>query len=186
MTKLPDHSLYNKPEQAIVAFYLNQRPDSKRRMIEDMWLWDYQKLEYTHDYIQWLFPLQKKSRFNPDAPLLNDQAIQAFRTNEQLRSRLRKSLEVMLSFYGLQANERANEPLEVTLSDEFPERKTVWLKPGNHNYLRITRILTSLKLLGLEKDVQAFKKGLDQIYAAEGDRIGSETYRFWENAVILK
>lgn len=75
MTKLPDNSLYNKPEPIIVAFYRNQRPDSQRRMIEDIWLWDYQKLEYTHDYIQWLFPLQQKSRFNPDAPLLNDQAI---------------------------------------------------------------------------------------------------------------
>jgi hypothetical protein len=40
MTKLPDNSLYNKPEQAIVAFYRNQHPDSEGRMIEDIWSWD--------------------------------------------------------------------------------------------------------------------------------------------------
>jgi hypothetical protein len=69
MTKLPDNSLDIKPEEVIVAFYLNQRPDSQGRMIEDIWLWDSHRLEYTHDYIQWLFPLKQKSRFNPDAPL---------------------------------------------------------------------------------------------------------------------
>jgi hypothetical protein len=91
----------------------------------------------------------------------------------------------MLSFYGLQANERGNEHLEVTQSGEYQERKTVWLNRGNHNYLRITRILTSLSLLGLEGDAKAFFNGLDQIYSEEGDRIGSETYTFWKNAVIF-
>lgn len=184
MTELPDNPLYSKPKEVIVAFYLNQRPDSEGRMIEDIWSWDYHKLEYTHDYIQWLFPLQQKSRFNPDAPLLNAQAIQAFRTNEQLRSRLRKSLEVMLSFYGLQANEPGDEPFEVTQSEEYRERRTVWLNRGNHNYLRITRILTSLNLLGLENYSQAFFNGLDQIYSKEKNSIGSETYAFWKKASL--
>lgn len=183
MTKLPDNSLYIKPEEVLVAFYLNQRPDSEGRMIEEIWCWDDESLEYTHDYIQWLFPLKQRSRFNPDAPLLNDAVIQAFRTNEQLRSHLRKSLKVMLSFYGLQGNERNNGHIEVTQSDEYRERKTVWLNRGNHNYLRITRILTSLNLLGLEYYAQAFFNCLDQIYSEEGDRIGSETYTFWKNTV---
>jgi hypothetical protein len=182
MTKLPDNPLYIKPEEVLVAFYLNQRPDSEGRMIEQIWSWDYESLEYTHDYIQWLFPLKQRSRFNPDAPLLNEAAIQAFRTNEPLRSHLRQSFEVMLGFYGLQCNERGNGQIEVTKSDKYRERKTVWLKRGNHNYLRITRILTSLNLLGLEDYAQAFFNGLDQIYSEQSDRIGSETYAFWKNA----
>jgi hypothetical protein len=77
----------NEVSENIFAFYQG-RPDSSGRTLEDIWLWDYQKLEYTHDYIQWLFPLKEKSRFNRNAPILNDEVIQAFRTDEQLRLRL--------------------------------------------------------------------------------------------------
>ncbi len=52
MTKLPDNPLYIKPEEILVAFYLNQHPDSEGRMIEQIWAWVYESIEYTHDYIQ--------------------------------------------------------------------------------------------------------------------------------------
>lgn len=183
MMKFPDSQLSSNPEVIIVAFYLSQRPDSRGRRIEEIWLWDYQRLEDTHDYIQWLFPLEQKSRFNPAAPVLNKAAIQSFRTNEQLRIRLRQSLEVMLRFYGLQFHESGSTDIEISQSDEYQERKKVWLNPRNHNYLRLTRILTSLKLLGLENHAQALFKCLSQIYEEEGNCIGSETYAFWKNAV---
>lgn len=167
---------------AIFAFYQGQSPDSSGRMIENIWLWDYQKLEYTHDYIQWLFPLKEKSRFNQNAPVLNDEVIQSFRTNENLRLRLKKSLEVMLHFYGLQCNELGNTDIEITKSREYQERKLNWISKGNHNYLRLTRILTCLRLLGLEKYAQALFQCLNQIYLEESQNIGSETYAYWQSA----
>lgn len=170
-------------DEIIVAFYLGDRSDSEGRMIEDMWLWDYRKLEYTHDYIQWLFPLKQKSGFNRNAPVLNEQIIQAFNTNEQLRMRLLKSLKLMLGFYGLQCNEAGSADIEITKSDEYPERKTNWINLRNHNYLRLTRILTSLKLLGLGKYALALYKCLEQIYSEESKSIGSETYSYWKKAV---
>ncbi len=185
MTKSPPNELINKPPEIIVAFYLSQRPDSCGRMIEDIWLWDYQKLEYTHDYIQWLFPLKQKSRFNAHAPVVNNEVIQAFRTNEELRIRLVKSLEVMLSFYGLQCFEQGNVDFRITKSDEYEERKNGWISIGNHNYLRLTRILTSLRILGLSNYAQVFFKCLDQIYKQESRRIGSKTYAFWRSAVEM-
>jgi hypothetical protein len=68
----------------------------------------------------------------------------------------------MLKFYGLQCNEVGNTDIEITKSDEYQERKQNWINAGNHNYLRITRILTSLRLLGLENYAQAFFKCLNQ------------------------
>jgi len=171
----------NEVSENIFAFYQG-RPDSSARMLEDIWLWDYQKLEYTHDYIQWLFPLKEKSRFNRNAPILNDEVIQAFRTDEQLRVRLRKSLEVMLQFYGLQYNKFDDKGIEITKSDNYPERKLNWIEEGNHNYLRLTRILTSLRLLGLEDYAQALFKSLNQIYLEESKKIGSKTYAYWKSA----
>jgi hypothetical protein len=172
----------NEVSENILAFYQSRSPDSSGRKLGDIWLWDYQKLEYTHDYIQWLFPLKEKSRFNQNAPILNDEVIQAFRTDEQLRLRLRKSLEVMLQFYGLQCNKIDTTGIEITKSDNYPERKINWIEEGNHNYLRLTRILTSLRLLGLEDYAQALFKCLNQIYLEDGKNIGSRTYAYWESA----
>lgn len=62
----------NVESQDILSFYQGKSPDSEGRMLENIWSWDYQELEYTHDYIHWLFPLKESSRFNPNAPLLNN------------------------------------------------------------------------------------------------------------------
>lgn len=175
--------MLNKTSEEFLAFYLNRCPDAEGRMIEEIWSWNYQTLEYTHDYIQWLFPLKERSRFNWKAPILNEQIIQAFRTNEQLRVHLKKSLKVMLKFYGLQCNECSNLDVEIIKSDEYQERKANWIELGNHNYLRLTRILTSLSILGLENYAQALFKCLDQIYSEETRNLGSETYTYWKRAI---
>lgn len=82
----------NPMSEAILAFYQGDSTDSEGRIIETIWSWNYQKLEYTHDYIQWLFPLKERSRFNQNAPVLNEEVIQAFRTSNELKKRLKKSL----------------------------------------------------------------------------------------------
>lgn len=167
----------------ILAFYQNQSPDSRGRMLEDIWSWDYQELEYTHDYIQWLFPLKEKSRFNRNAPVLNDEVIEAFRTSKKLRANLIKSLNVMLRFYGLQCHKLNDTDIEIIKSEEYQARKLDWIERGNHNYLRLTRILTSLRLLGAENHAQALFKCLNQIYLEERRNMGRETYNYWQNAV---
>jgi hypothetical protein len=165
----------------LVAFYLGEFPDIEGRLIETIWAWDYQRLEYTHNYIQWLFPMKQRSHFNPRAPVLDDETIEQFKRHPQLKTHLLQSFKVMLKFYGLQSFEEASK-IEITKSAEYSERKQNWLHPGNHNYLRITRILTSLNLLGLGLYAQAFFKCLDQIYQEERSQIGPETYQFWKNA----
>ena len=54
----------------IVPFYLGDKPDLEGRRIQQIWTWDFVELECVHDYIQWLFPLSEKSRFNSHAPNL--------------------------------------------------------------------------------------------------------------------
>ncbi len=167
----------------IVAFYLGEEADTHGRIIEDIWMWDYAKLEYTHNYIQWLFPLIEKSRFNPTAPVLTDEIIDAFQSNDQLRNRLLKSLKVMLKFYGMKCV-KVNGDVEITKSEEYLERKKQWISSKNHNYLRLTRILHSLVILGLNKHAQALFKCLNRIYQEEGQKIGGETYNYWKNTIF--
>jgi Opioid growth factor receptor (OGFr) conserved region len=174
---------YSSKQDPILAFYTGDRPNSQGRAIEDIWLWDCQKLESVHNYIQWLFPLREKSRFNTSAPTLSDRAIQAFRTSEELRNRLVNSLKVMLAFYGLECREGENAEIVIVKSGEYLSRKREWIEKCNHNYLRLTRILTSLTILGLENYAVALFRCLDEIYKENKESIGLETYNYWKNAL---
>ncbi|WP_333167739.1 opioid growth factor receptor-related protein [Microcoleus sp. AT3-A2] len=89
-----------------------------------------------------MFPLREKSRFNSSVPTLNDEVIQAFRTSEELRNRLLYSFTVMLAFYGLECREGENAEIVIAKSGEYLSRKREWIEQFNHNYLRLTRILT--------------------------------------------
>jgi hypothetical protein len=59
----------------------------------------------------------------------------------------------------------------------------VWIRPHNHNHLRLTRIIRSLKLLGLPKDAHALMLCLEDIHRVEGrDIISEETLKHWRQA----
>ena len=135
-----------------------------------------------HDYIQWLFPLRTFSRFNPDAPILDDEIIARFRADERLRAELLASFRQMLAFYGFDYREQDGRPT-VTLAPDAAARQRNWLNPGNHNLLRITRVLSCLATLGLRPQAEAFFSALEGVYAQHGPVIGTRTMSFWRDAV---
>lgn len=128
----------------LVPFYLGEQRDSEGRTIQQMWTWDLEELECIHDYIQWLFPLPERSAFNPDAPIVDEEAIKEFQSNPYLRQNLLRSLTVMLQFYGLQRHEMSDGKIVVSQSEDYPNRKREWVCIFDHNYLRISRILKCL------------------------------------------
>jgi hypothetical protein len=89
----------------------------------------------------------------------------------------------MLAFYGLEM--RATVPLTVVRSSKFIERSDDWITPSNHNHLRITRILKSLRLLGLESRSAAFLQCLSAIYHEELGKeipgISAAAFAFWQS-----
>lgn len=175
-------TLNSADQNLILLFYSELSVDDRGRKINEIWQWNYAKLEYTHDYIQWLFPLIDQSRFNRDAPTLTSEVIQTFRTSKELKRNLLKSLLLMLEFYGLKLVYNSSNQIEIVKNDNYSERKKQWINLRNHNYLRLTRILTSLKLLGLENYSQALFNCLSQMYQEEQSAIGLETYNYWKNA----
>ncbi|MBD2296319.1 hypothetical protein H6G06_23255 [Anabaena sphaerica FACHB-251] len=167
----------------IVPFYSGSSADIRGRMLAEIWQENYDCLEKTHDYIQWLFPLTERSRFNPNAPILTDDDIQSFQNREELRNNLLASLKLMLGFYGLSCQESEDGKVEINIEQSFLERKKIWVHWGNHNHLRITRILRSLYLLGLEVYAQAFFKCLQEIYNLEKGEITKLTFSHWQDAI---
>ncbi len=84
----------------LIDFYRGEAADSEGRTLEEILGWDYIRLELVHDFVQWLFPLDEPSAFNPDAPLLTNDDIAAFRRIPPLRENLMRAFEKMLGFYG--------------------------------------------------------------------------------------
>ncbi|GAA6620390.1 opioid growth factor receptor-related protein [Scytonema sp. NUACC26] len=165
----------------IVPFYLAEQPDIAGRMIHEIWGWDFDELEYNHDYIQWLFPINEKSAFNPYAPVLNNEVIQRFQTDSRLQQNLLQSFNIMLKFYGLEGNMESDRYI-VTKAQNYKIRAKEWINFGNHNYLRITRILKCLMTLGCESYARAFYQCLQQIYKEETQAIAHKTFQFWTDA----
>jgi hypothetical protein len=166
---------------ALLSFYRGDAPDWNGRRLEEIWSWTDQRLEAVHDYIQWMFPLSVRSGANPDAPILGPISIGAFAASDELRGRLERSLRVMLRFYGLEET-RTADALHVVRSGHFRDRARVWLSPGNHNHLRLTRIMTSLRVLGLAAQARALWECLSQIAADFPDRVTPATLEYWRAA----
>lgn len=176
------------PEPFIVRFYDPnvQAKDRRGRTRSSILAWSDDELEYHHDYIQLLFPLPEGSPFNPSAPVIDEATFNAFRARLELQTQLRASLKRMLHFYGFQfASETASgggaQELQVVNGPNYPEASRNWVRRFNHNHLRITRILRSLRVLGLENEALELFKALKRVY--EKGKIGQKSMMFWTRAI---
>jgi hypothetical protein len=173
------------PTDRIVSFYSGGQ-DDRGRTLEAILAWDDSRLESTHDYIQWVFPTNVPSAVNPSAPLVTGQTAQAFASSPELRDRLRRALDRMLSFYGLaRSGSDAGDVAIFVDESRFASRAANWLRPGNHNHLRLTRILQCLWILGLRAEAEALQRCLLTDIAEGPGRYGitRETREFWSEAL---
>lgn len=141
----------DEEEQMVnLRFYRNEIPSSPDNMkiteFHKHWKGDYDRLEYVHSYIQWLFPLQEAG-MNYRAKELTKEEIEEFCKDEEAKKRLVKSYELMLDFYGIRLVDKSTGRVE--RSEKWEERFDN-LNRNTHNNLRITRILKSLGELGFK------------------------------------
>jgi len=180
--------MIQRTNSRLLDFYSGIGTDDRGRYLKEMLQWPDAKLEEVHDYIQWMFPLAERSGFNIRAPVLTPHEISEFRSNSELRQNLKASFARILGFYGLILS--GSHPLKVKCALHFEEASGNWISPGNHNHLRITRILKSLLTLGMEEEALAFYGCLEDIYSAESAKsspgISEATFSFWRRAVNVK
>jgi predicted AlkP superfamily pyrophosphatase or phosphodiesterase len=162
----------------LTEFYLGEGKDCEQRTLFEILAEDDDYLEVCHDYIQWLFPLAESSNFNPDAPIVTEEDIQAFKTDKLLPHNMRKSFNRFLNFLGLYY---APEVKKVFKLYSFNEDSVNLWKHANHNWLRITRVLASLKLFGLDVECEAFFERLKQLHEEDGF-VSDNSFSYWEAA----
>lgn len=159
----------------ILRFYSGEGTDDRGRSLADLQALDHARMEYYHDFIQWLFPLRQPSAYNPGAPLLTEADIAAFRTRPELRENLGRSFLAFLAFLGLEYREG-----DVREAEGRTERRKLFTIP-NHNWLRITRVLLCLKTLGLDEECRAFFAYLEGVYQRRAG-VTAETFAYWQDA----
>ena len=141
-------------------FLLAKEPDFKGRMIQDIWNYSDEEIEGIHDFIQILFPLNKKSQSVFHGYYLEtDDLVQSLKDDEQVKENILKSSEWFLSFL---------------------KRHDYWKKGYNHNQLRITRVIECLRLIVGDKEANSFYERI--IGMCEGHRLNPNSIKYWNNA----
>jgi hypothetical protein len=143
----------------IVAFLSADGADSRGRRFDDVLALDDSALERFHDFIQWLFPLTEPSRAVPDAPVLDAASLERLRASTTAQARQRQAADRMLQFY--------------TATDH-------WLTRFDHNHLRITRIIKSLRLIAGDEDAVRFRDAIMML--SQAAPIDARARQFWAQA----
>lgn len=163
----------------LLNFYYGSDTDHKGRMLAEMVAQDDFWMEHTHDFIQWMFPLNELSRASLYAPLVDGRTLQAFHSDALLRSNMRVSLVRFLKFLGL-----TFDGVRLKKAPNWENRKQAWFTEHSHNSLRITRILKSMALLGLREDAARLQTELENLCLAEPDTgITQESRELWCEAI---
>ena len=144
-------------------FLTNIEPDYKNRFLNDIWNFTDEDIEHTHDFIQLLFPLNEQSESVFHGYYLNSKSsIINIKSNNLAKSNIVTSSKWFLSFL---------------------ERNTHWRRRHDHNYLRITRIIKSLRLLVSDEEANKFYESfIELIDESLRSKINLTTLSYWENA----
>lgn len=167
---------------AIKDFYLNQEPNDMGLYLKDIWNFSAWEFENTHDFIQWLFPIEYQSIRNPLAPTITKTDLQEISSNSEIRENLMNSLFYAENFWGLDVKHQKLNRTRPRSFKSFDELN--WPIVNHHNYLRITRTLHCLKLFGLEKEAIELLNYLESdVYQVYQHVIGDDTLSIWKHSV---
>ena len=145
----------------IVSFLEGKTPDYRGRTFAMLLQQSDHQAETTHDYIQWLFPLDEPSRSVNGAPVLTELDMDEIRGSSLAQANLARSARWFLGFL---------------------ERNDHWITKYNHNHLRITRVIKSLRLLASDEAADEFR---DKVLALAGDNLNlvdQKARGFWSNS----
>lgn len=146
--------------------------------IHRSWFANYSLLERHHGYIQWLFPIREGGMNYESVPLSKHEA-QLFRDDVEILNRVIQSYELMLNFYGLVLLDRNTG--QIARNPTNYSSRYNHLNHSFHNYLRITRIMKHLGMVGFEHLKFGFLHHMCLEMFKEGElRNASDSFvRFW-------
>ena len=146
----------------LVRYLSGRGTDARGRTAADVIALSDRELEWSHDWVQWLFPLPTQSSAVPGAPILSEADVAAIKADAKAIATLERAIDRMIAFY---------------------EGTDHWLQQFDHNHLRITRILQSIGLLLGASAAQKFYDRLMALHDSAGARVNARSLRYWRDAL---
>ena len=144
-----------------LEFLKNKEPDFKGRYLEDIWKYSNYEIENIHDFVQLAFPLNKPSESVFHGHYLKTKhEINLIKNDNLAQLNLVKSSKQFLNFLELNNN---------------------WQNSYDHNQLRISRIIQSLRLLVSNEEADKFYKIILGMLKAN-NQVNNETLEFWKHS----
>jgi hypothetical protein len=142
-------------------FLTNQGLDFEGRTLEEIWAYSDNEIESTHDFVQIVFPTNKPSQATFNKLYLdNELLIENLKNSSKVTKNLMKSATWYFSFL---------------------ERSDTWQTGYDHNQLRITRVIESLRLLVSDEAADEFYKAILRL-VKDPTILNPSTIKFWEEA----
>lgn len=164
----------------IVEFYRGNCPNNLGESLEDIMKFDHGEMEGNHDFIQYIFPTNEASMFNYDAPVLTKEEADIFCESPELKAKVVLSFIKFLDFLDMRLV--SENPVEIAAIEptEIRPQPLLWMYEFNHNFLRVTRCLKSMRLVGLEQ----YSVGLFNFLKQNVVLNDEKSFRYWENATF--
>lgn len=138
----------------LASFYLDEEPNTNGVTLADIMSYNNIQMERVHNYIQWLFPNMEPSGFH-ESPEITEFDIRSIRAR--------------------------GKPAMLAALAKFRQflASADWCHVGNHNLLRITRIIRSLRLFGLETEAREFAESCLE----QGQHLDTVTLMYWRRSL---
>ena len=145
----------------ILHFLEGVIPDGRGRTLSIIMAFDDQAIESTHDFIQWIFPLDEPSRSHPGAPVLDLFEIEEIKSSDVALENLMQSADW---YFG------------------FLQRHDHWIRQYDHNHLRISRAIKSLRLLVSDEVADRYRAAILDFLGGSISAISVRSREHWLNA----
>jgi hypothetical protein len=145
----------------IVDFLEGRGFDDAGRSLSDVLAFGAADLECHHDFIQWIFPLSEASQAVAGAPVLSDGDVETLKASGQAQASLTQAADLMGGFY---------------------DKTDHWMRANDHNHLRITRIIKSLRLLSGDRPANRFRARIMARVDQDKAPVNALTRAYWTAA----
>ena len=155
----------------VIAFF-HGGEDPLGRTFAEMLAYSFDRMEECHDYVQWVWPLHEPSMFASVFPVLDEEQAAVLAGSPTAQAHARAALAKFYAFWGLPAT--PGGPYDAA------SNRLRWCRDGDHNLLRVTRVIRSLRLMGLEAEAAAFAETARAVGAKRG--LSRRTLTYWRRA----
>lgn len=155
-------------KNVIIGFLKGEIADPFDRMFEDILNFEDAEMEKCHQWIQQIFPLHEMSKHASTYPILTPEIVKDAKQHPEIISNLHK------------AKDRFEKFLAIGNYEDIDKQRK-WCKHRNHNLLRITRVIRSLRLFGMEKEAKELYN--NAIVTANRFGVSIVTILYWQKAL---